>query len=42
MYIIIIIMLIYEGLKITENLKVLQQNYYNENNRYLKWGRKTY
>lgn len=31
-------MLIYEGLKITENLKVLQQNYYNENNRYLKWG----
>jgi len=31
---------LYIFIKIKKNTKILQQNFYNENNRYLKWGNK--
>ena len=43
MYIIILNILVsslYIVLRSKKNLHILQQNFYNENNRYLKWGNK--
>ena len=43
MYIILINILItyfYLVLRFKKNLHILQQNFYNENNRYIKWGNK--
>ena len=43
MYIILINILItyfYLVLRFKKNLHILQQNFYNENNRYIKWGKK--
>ena len=42
MYIIIfniIISFLYLFLRTRKNIHVLQQNFYNENNRYIKWGK---